>query len=275
MPSAYFLVSHGSSDPRPQESLVKLAELLSDRLYPLTSNSNSGKQRVLVGCGTLELAPTPLHQQLLEFGRSLPTPPISEIQVIPLFLLPGVHVAEDIPAEIAMASKTLGDRPIALNLQPYLGSHPGIRDLLAAKMKSYPASSWVLVSHGSRRPGGNLPVEEIANYLEHKYRTPVCTGYWSVGPSWDLQILNLVRDGHKKIGIVPYFLFKGGITEAIARSVEQFVREYPAVNFYLAEPLGATIELVELIVETVSTGRWSGCRRRKIAAGNSEGGPCV
>ena len=150
-----------------------------------------------------------------------------------------------------MASEKLSDGPIAVSLQPYLGSHPGIRDLLAAKMRLRPDASWVLISHGSRRRGGNLPVEETAKYLEHKYQRSVCTAYWSVGPSWEEQVLNLVRDGHRQIGIVPYFLFKGGITEAIARSVEQFVREYPGVNFYLAEPLGATIELIELIVESV------------------------
>lgn len=252
MPSAYFLVSHGSSDPRPQEALAQLAELLSHRLYPLTNNSNNGKQHSLVGWGTLEVGPTPLHQQLLEFGRSLQNLPVSKIQVIPLFLLPGVHVAEDIPAEIGIASQKLSDSPISIDLRSYIGSHPGIGDLLAAKIAVHPASGWVLMSHGSRRPGSNEPVERMANYLEGKYQTPVCTAYWSVAPSLESQILTLVRGGHRQIGIVPYFLFKGGITEAIARSVEQFSREYPAVNFYLTEPLGATLELVELILETVS-----------------------
>ena len=253
MPSAYFLVSHGSSDPRPQEALAKLAELVSDRLYPLTNHSNNGKQqRPLVGWGTLEVAPIPLHQQLLEFGRSLQGLPVSEIKVIPLFLLPGVHVAEDIPAEIGIASQKLSDSLINIDLLPYIGSHPGIGDLLAAKVAVHPADRWVLMSHGSRRPGGNEPVERMANYLEGKYQTPVCTAYWSVAPSLESQILNLVRGEHRQIGIVPYFLFKGGITEAIARSLEQFAREYPAVNFYLTEPLGATVELVELILECVT-----------------------
>jgi sirohydrochlorin ferrochelatase len=229
-----------------------LAELLRDRLYPLTNNSKNGKHRPLVGWGTLELAPTPLHQQLLEFGRSLQNLPISEIQVIPLFLLPGVHVAEDIPAEISIFSQKLSDSPMSIDLRPYIGSHPGIGDLLAAKMAAHPASSWVLMSHGSRRPGSNEPVERMANYLEGKYQRSVCAAYWSVAPSLESQILTLVRGGHRQIGIVPYFLFKGGITEAIARSVEQFPREYPAVNFYLTEPLGATVELVELILGCVT-----------------------
>lgn len=252
MPSAYFLVSHGSSDPRPQEALAQLAELLSDRLYPLTNNSNNGKQSSLVGWGTLELAPTPLHQQLLEFGHSLQTLPVSEIQVIPLFLLQGVHVAEDIPAEIGIVSQNLSYPPISINLRPYIGSHPGIGDLLGAKIATRPGYSWVIMSHGSRRLGSNEPVEKIADYLEGQYQTPVCAAYWSVSPSLESQISALVRGGHRQIGIVPYFLFKGGITEAIALSVEQFAREYPGVNFYLTEPLGATVELVELILECVT-----------------------
>ncbi|MDY6802234.1 MAG: sirohydrochlorin chelatase [Cyanobacteriota bacterium] len=248
MPSAYFLVSHGSRDPRPQESLAQLADRLSDRLYLLTNNSKNGNEPSLVGSGTLELGPTTLHQQLLEFGRSLLTLPISEIQVIPLFLLPGVHVTEDIPAEIDILSQNLSYSPISINLRPYIGSHPGMGDLLAAKMAVHPCDRWVLLSHGSRRPRGNEPVEKIAKYLEHKCQTSVSTAYWSVSPSLDSQILALVREGHRQIGIVPYFLFKGGITEAIARSVEHFATEYPGVNFYLAEPLGASVELVELIL---------------------------
>ncbi len=257
MPSAYFLVSHGSRDPRPQESLAQLADRLSDRLYPLTNNSKNAKEEPsLVGWGTLELAPTPLHQQLLEFGRSrsvadatsLLTLPISEIQVIPLFLLPGVHVAEDIPAEIDILSQNLSYSPISINLRPYIGSHPGMGDLLAAKMAVRPGYSWVIISHGSRRPRGNEPVEKIAKYLEHKCQRPVSTAYWSVSPSLEEQILALVREGHGQIGIVPYFLFKGGITEAIARYVERFATEYPGVNFYLAEPLGPSVELLELIL---------------------------
>ncbi len=252
MPSAYFLVSHGSSDPRPQQALTQLAELLSDRLYPLTNNSNNGKQRPLVGWGTLELAQIPLHQQLLEFGRSLQNQPVSEIQVIPLFLLPGVHVAEDIPAEIGIVSQTLSYRHLSIDLRPYIGSHPGIGDLLGTKMAARSGYNWIILSHGSRRPGSNEPVEKMTNYLEGKYQTPVCAAYWSVAPSLESQILTLVRGGHRQIGIVPYFLFKGGITEAIARSVEQFAREYPAVNFYLGEPLGASVELVELILGCVT-----------------------
>jgi sirohydrochlorin ferrochelatase len=57
----------------------------------------------------------------------------------------------------------------------------------------------------------------------------------------------LVRGGQQQIGIVPYFLFNGGITDAIAKNVAQLKQQFPATELHLANPLGASVELADLI----------------------------
>ena len=166
---------------------------------------------------------------------------VKQIQILPLFLLPGVHVSEDIPAEVAMAQQQLEE--IQIELRPYLGSQPGIIDLLAEQFEQLPAQARILLSHGSRRPGSNQPVEAIAAQLD------AVAAYWSISPSLDQQVENLAAAGYRDIAIVPYFLFAGGITEAIAVAVEQL--ENSDTTLYLGEPLGATPQLASLIVKEI------------------------
>ncbi|MCU0517102.1 MAG: sirohydrochlorin chelatase, partial [Oscillatoria sp. Prado101] len=77
--SSYFLVAHGSRDPRPQVALDKLAQLLCERQAGLTSAPPS-----VVGTGTLELAPTPLREQLVQFGRRTGSLGLRRVVLIPL-----------------------------------------------------------------------------------------------------------------------------------------------------------------------------------------------
>jgi len=61
--------------------------------------------RPLIGTACLELSPVPLHEQIKEFGVGALAGGYNCFQVVPLFLLPGVHVIEDIPTEVAIANK--------------------------------------------------------------------------------------------------------------------------------------------------------------------------
>lgn len=242
MQSTYLLVSHGSRDPRPQLALERLANLLSQGL----ANSDSyAPFSPIVGTSTLELAPTALHAQICEFGKYSLSLGIKEMQVLPLFLLPGVHVKEDIPKEVAIAQQIIGEK-LTINLRPHLGYQmTNLTNWVANQMTSARMSKWILLSHGSRRIGGNLPVEEIAEKVN------AVTAYWSVTPSLETQIRSLVHGGHQQIGVIPYFLFDGGITDAIAQMIKQLQQQFTLAKIHLVNPLGASVELADLIRDLI------------------------
>lgn len=254
MPSAYLLVSHGSRDPRPQVAMNQLAALVSQRqsagrihlhgslrdelVHPQlppapacmqTAGDNSSSTTAqlavmptgepLIGTACLELSPVPLHEQIKEFGAGAIAAGYNRLQVVPLFLLAGVHVMEDIPIEVAIAQQALGQE-LKISLRPHLGTHSGLSGLLATQMAATKkADAWILLAHGSRRSGSKMPVEAMAKQLESQAaeicavdRTgAVVSAYWAVPPKLELRVKELVNAGHRQIGILPYFLFAGGL----------------------------------------------------------------
>lgn len=263
--SAYLLVAHGSRDSRPQLALQKLAELVEVRLghdvnraaikvattegfsgdidgQCITAESLSQVEPLLVKTATLELAPIPLHEQIYQFAAQVLAVGGNRIQVLPLFLLPGVHVMEDIPQEVAVAQRCLG-KAVILDQQPHLGSHPRLIHLLVNQEAIAESETKILLSHGTRRPSGNQPVERIAKQLG------AVVAYWSMQPTLAEQVKGLANAGYQQIGILPYFLFAGGLTDAIAQTVADLQTQFPQLQLKLGEPIGATPQLAELIVE--------------------------
>lgn len=234
MSSAYLLVSHGSRDPRPEIALQQLTKLIDKKQQSYSSDKK------LVGLAYLEMRPEPLHVQIKEFAHSAVVAGYNSLKIIPLFLLPGVHVMQEIPEEVALAQQAMGE-DIIIELQPHLGSHLGLTTLFAKQMTAITTDTWILLAHGSRRPGFQQPVEAMAANLG------TVVAYWSVSPSLELQVEQLVAAGQEKIAILPYFLFAGGITDAIAQRIETLKLKFPAVTFQLAQPLGASAELADLI----------------------------
>ncbi|MBE9014490.1 sirohydrochlorin chelatase, partial [Pseudanabaenaceae cyanobacterium LEGE 13415] len=172
MQSAYLLVTHGSRDIRPQIAIDQLRDRIEQRLS------------IPVGAAVLECAPTELHEQIEEFSRQHKS--LSEIKIVPLFLLPGVHVKEDIPEQLAIAQSRINPK---LELLPHLGSHAGMVEVLASRIAQIPADARILMSHGSRRAGGNAPIEEIASMIN------AISAYWSVEPKLETRILELKQQG--------------------------------------------------------------------------------
>ncbi|MEH2366740.1 sirohydrochlorin chelatase [Nostoc sp.] len=235
MSSAYLLLSHGSRDRRPEIAMQQLARLVCQQL----------SSEHLVGIAALEMSPQPLHEQIQQFAKSAfgdctQSQNENRLKIVPLFLLPGVHVMTDIPAEVALAQQAAG-QDIIIELQPYLGSHPNLEKLLTKQIAAIKAEAWILLAHGSRRPGSQETVEAMAASLG------AVTAYWTGPPSLESRVKELVTADYREIAILPYFLFAGGITDAITTSIEELKLQFSAVNFQLAEPLGASAELAELI----------------------------
>ena len=207
---------------------------------PVIVKSNT--QYPLVGTATLELAPSPLHKQIQQFAHLALGAGCQQVQLLPLFLLPGVHVMEDIPAEMALAQANLGDA-VVLKQQPYLGANPDLGRILAKQVSLVETHGKILLAHGSRRYRGNEPVEVIAEQLG------AVAAYWSISPTLEEQITTLVSAGHNQIMIIPYFLFSGGITDAIAQMITSLQEKFPQLQLKLGEPIGVSTELAKLVVD--------------------------
>ena len=319
--TAYLLISHGSRDPRPQEAMNQLAELVrqqldeallaevaenaapnmlesiksggnfsyarsvrnsvegtalemsstgsstvsspasSSRMMPVldwphthlqVAEQKSTQKKdadysgsgVIVGTACLELSVLSLREQICEFGSRLIAAGVTELKLLPVFLMAGVHVMEDIPAEIDAARQQLG-KDIQLTVCDHLGSHPNISAVLRQRLTSVPAESSILVAHGSRRHKGNRGIERLSKLLD------VQVAYWAVPPDIETQVIELMQQGCQKLTILPYFLFAGGITDAIAHRTEELAERFPKVQFRLLPTLGATAEMAQLSVEMI------------------------
>ncbi|MGA7935898.1 MAG: CbiX/SirB N-terminal domain-containing protein, partial [Kovacikia sp.] len=196
--SAYLLVYHGSSDFRPQRAALAIAHFFSERIChigegmphslpssPLLSPPSPVDVAALEG-------DIPLHQKIFQLGQTLllakPDHDISEsgrLLVLPLFLLPGVHVMEDIPAEVALAQTALGQK-IGIEMMPHLGSHPGLYRLIAEQLSALPVEASILLSHGSRRSGANQPIAALAE------RLGAIPAYWSISPDLESRVQELM-----------------------------------------------------------------------------------
>lgn len=254
MPSAYLLVAHGSRDPRPQIAMEQLAKLIYQQKlhYNRTSKKHCDRSgdnlltilEPLVEVAYLELHHLPLHEQIKQKCDRAIACGYDKLQVVPLFLLSGVHVMEDIPQEIAKA-RQISNPKITIDLRVHLGTQPGLIDLITKQMANTTAEAWILIAHGSRRPGAKAPIEEIA------LKIGASSAYWAISPKLETQVQKLVDTGCKNIGIMPYFLFVGGITDAIFATVNELKTKFPFINFQLIEPLGASPELAKLIINLI------------------------
>ncbi len=212
---------------------------------PRLEKSVQVSSEVIVGTACLELAARPLSEQIHEFGRRLKAAGVKELKLLPVFLMSGVHVMEDIPKEIEAAEDML-EGSLRLTLCPHLGSHEDIHQVLENRLTSVEAEGSLLVAHGSRRKKGNKAVQGLAKRINTK------VAYWATPPDIESQVIELMQQGCQQLTILPYFLFSGGITDAIARRTEELAERFPKVQFRLLPTLGATNEVADLVVDLIS-----------------------
>jgi sirohydrochlorin ferrochelatase len=216
---------------------------LAQQLISCLQSSVAGE---LVATAQLELAEQPLHLQIIDFAQTCRQQGIERMVILPLFLLPGVHVMDDIPAEVAIAEREI--HGLKIILAPFLGTCPNFIDLFAHNRLHLPDRS-IILAHGSRRQGGNAIVEQLADRLD------LVPAYWSIAPSLTDRVTELVEaclsdldnQATIEIGILPYFLFSGGITDAIAESIAKLRVQFPQVQIILGDPIGNNPELATTI----------------------------
>jgi sirohydrochlorin ferrochelatase len=200
-----------------------------------------GNHPPLVGTACLETGSWPLHQQILDFGRRVAAAGATEIRIVPIFLLRGVHVLSDLPAEVQAAQRRLPG--LSLKLTAHLGDHPGLGHLVQERLKTTTADTWLLLAHGSRRAEGNRSIQAMAQALGGT------AAYWAVPPHLDTQVIHLIQQGVQRLAILPYFLFTGTTTDAITHRTEELAERFPGLGIHLLPPLGPSPQLAQLVVD--------------------------
>ncbi|MEL6381090.1 MAG: CbiX/SirB N-terminal domain-containing protein [Cyanobacteria bacterium J06626_18] len=280
MLSAYLLVSHGSSDPRHKAGLSRIADTMRQSLdwslsddfqtapmasfasgmaqsrytpaYPVSKAFATRSPKVpccsslppapVVGTATLEATHLPLAQQIAMFAQRATAQGFRRVVIVPLFLLPGIHVKEDLPREIATA-QSLIPPDLELLCVPHLGSHACFKRFVASRLKATTADRCLLLAHGSRRRAGNRSVRQLGTTLD------VDVAFWAVDPDLETQVIEMMQQGYQHIVIAPYFLFPGSITDAITRRTEDLAERLSRLSLRLLAPLGTSAELGRAVAE--------------------------
>ncbi|WP_017293165.1 sirohydrochlorin chelatase [Geminocystis herdmanii] len=229
--SAYLLVVHGSRNSSYRKQLEQLQDLI---VKGLDGNC-------LLTTAYLELGEKPLSDSIVEFSIECLKYNYQTLKIIPLFLFSGTHVLEDIPEEVNTAQKNVS---ITLELMPLMGGSKDLIDLLECKYQEYPDFERVLFCHGTRLEKGKEESKIIGEKLNAK------VAYWSILPDLWTIIDNMVNSGVKKIVILPYFLFSGKIIDSIVQEIQR-LRDYNKIELILLKPLGATVELAEVILKQI------------------------
>jgi sirohydrochlorin cobaltochelatase len=219
------LLLHGSHDRRYAASVEQFCKSL-----------RSGDVAALPGqVAYLDCAPTPLHEQIQAFGIASNA---TQLVLLPLFLLPGVHVMTDIPDEVALAQAAMPE--LSIVTASYLGSNP---DLAMTLQQSFgePGTGRIIISHGSRRSGGNQPVIDLAEAVG------AIPAYWSVEPSLTMQVMALADRGQHHITVLPYMLFEGSLTDGIRQALAAIQVEHPHLRFTLLPTIAQQPECLQLI----------------------------
>jgi sirohydrochlorin ferrochelatase len=198
----------------------------------------------LVGTATLELNAKPLAQQIVEFAQQALLQGVRQLVVIPLFLLEGIHVKEDLPEELTTAKAQLPSR-IRLQCLPYLGGQERFKQYVRDRLMKTTAEGCILLAHGSRRPAGNRLIQQLGTELAAD------VAFWKVAPDLETQVYDVMRRGHQRIAIAPYFLFPGSITDAITHRTEELAERFPKLSLRLLSPLGTSADLGKAIGDWV------------------------
>ena len=207
--TAYLLVVHGSRSFYYAQQLRQLANQIQSSLH-------SQNRSIPFITAYLELAEKPLHEEIIGFAREYALKGYKSIKVLPLFLLSGAHVLEDIPEQLSLAR---ANSPLPIELVSCLGKFPDLVDLLRSQFLSVSNANnneRILLAHGTRLKQGQQELGELADQLDAK------VAYWSIEPN----VIDVIKQiavvsPQSSITVLPYFLFTGKITDTIVSQINE------------------------------------------------------
>ena len=259
----HLLITHGSRNVRSQQSAEQLRSNIESylNLDQSQSHEEQGIEQPIeqrIEHAVLEGGTTSLHGQILYHAARARAEGLNRLQLLPLFLTPGVHVMEDLPQEVALAQKQLVDRDPSFKLStlPYLGhqlqTHPesialawGTDAERSTGERAAGEVAKIVLSHGSRRSDSTVLSEQFAAAIG------ATTAYWSIEPSLAQTVERLFTEGYEEIQVLLYFLFPGGITAAIEESIVELRQSYPRLNLTCKSTLDQISEFPKFIADVL------------------------
>lgn len=175
----------------------------------------------------------------------------TEISVIPVLLLPGIHSNIDIPMEIEIGKKKFPH--IQFRYGKPIGADLVVADIIDSRLAEKGFSSdrnesILLVGHGSRNPQAQSEFEKLASILRERLNATVHTSYLKAEPFYGDVLEELVQS-YKKIHILPHLLFTGGFQ----KEIDETCSKYKDYDLVLCEPIGFDDKLKELLVRRLET----------------------
>jgi sirohydrochlorin ferrochelatase len=231
---SYLLVVHGSRNPFYRQQLHQLQHLITEKL-------NNQGFFAPIATAYLELGDESLSVKIVNFAEEYAKKGYQTLKILPLFLLSGIHVLEDIPKEVEISRPF---SPLKLELMSHLGQSKDLMTLLQHKYQQQPTTHRILLTHGTKILHGNQESEEIAQKLNAK------TAYWSISPNLATVIDKLPNSPSDSIAILSYFLFSGKITDTIASQIELLQKDTQSQLKFIS-PLGVTPGFIEVIVKLI------------------------
>jgi precorrin-8X/cobalt-precorrin-8 methylmutase len=109
----------------------------------------------------------------------------------------------------------------------------------------------VIAAHGSPEPEAFAELERFAAARQKIMpvgRTVPCFSQLGV-PQLKRVLPTLIEPRFRRIVVQPHFLLKGRLVESIAETVAAVARQYPEIDWVVAEPLGSHPLLAEAVLE--------------------------
>ncbi|MHC0038016.1 sirohydrochlorin chelatase [Pseudoneobacillus sp. C159] len=218
---AVIFIGHGSKGSEGNEAFISFIDrLLAELDTPIK------------GYGFLENAEPSVFQAVdAAIGAGA-----SEVTVVPVFLLPGVHANDDIPEEIALLKEQHTD--IVFRYGDAIGAHPVMVEILTDRLKEkgHNSEDVVLVAHGSRVPDSAVLFEKLTAMLQERVGTKVRGAYFTAEPSYR----EVLANSSATALVLPYLLFSGGFLGKLRDLVEES---------RICAPVGFDQRLQQVLVE--------------------------
>ncbi|WP_040205392.1 sirohydrochlorin chelatase [Neobacillus jeddahensis] len=220
---AVMYIAHGSRRQAANDTFISFIE-------KVTEQSPSGIKTY----GFLEHAEPSIQQAIatcIQQGAS-------EITVVPIFLLPGIHANIDIPTECQ------GYPEVVFHYGKPLGVDEIMVDILVSRLKESGFSGLedktiLLVGHGSRLQEATSEFLMIASGLAVQTKCTVHSAFVTTAPYY-LEAATKLPE--QRIYILPYFLFSGGYTVKIKNELAKLSGE-----FLVCDPVGFDEKLIPLL----------------------------